>query len=155
MTDNQLALPKLRPVILECHGVPVGQGAHRVSRQGYIYETSKGHGTWRQELVSRCIEAISLDHLEMITGPVEVIATFTFPRLKGHFKTGKSAHILKDGAPLLHTKAPDLDHLQRTLGDALKIGGIIKDDSLICRWHTEKIYGDHPGAKVLVCELVP
>jgi len=149
---QERSMPTRAEIIFKCSGIPIGQGAHRVSKTGHIYEIGKGHATWRQELVSRAIEAKPHDHV-LITGAVEVVVTFIFPRLKGHYGTGKNAGVLKGGAPLAHTTSPDLDHLQRTLGDALKLAGLIKDDALICSWQATKIYGDEPGADIMITEI--
>ena len=72
-------------------------------------------------------------------GPVEVWAEFRLPRPKSVPKSRKHAQ----------TK-PDLDKLQRAIGDALapyKRPGVLRDDSRIVEWHAIKRYADdtHPA----------
>jgi len=52
-----------------------------------------------------------------------------------------------------HTKKPDLDKLTRSIMDALKQGGIYKDDAQVCDSHQVKIYSDEPGVSVTVKEI--
>lgn len=71
-------------------------------------------------------------------GPVEVWAEFRLPRPKSAPKSRKHAQ----------TK-PDLDKLQRAIGDALapyKRSGVLRDDSRIMGWSAVKRYADdaHP-----------
>lgn len=71
-------------------------------------------------------------------GPVEVWAEFRLPRPKSAPKSRKHAQ----------TK-PDLDKLQRAIGDALapyKRSGVLRDDSRIVGWSAVKRYADdaHP-----------
>lgn len=91
---------------------------------------------------------------ELIQGPVEVLATFHFQRPGYHFGTGKKASVVKLSAPTWHDKSPDLDKLQRSIGDALT-GTVIADDKQICRWTAEKRWTTRgEGAVVVVRELL-
>jgi crossover junction endodeoxyribonuclease RusA len=49
---------------------------------------------------------------------------------------------------------PDLDKLQRAVGDALKIAGTITDDARIVSWHAHKLWaiGREPGATIRIHE---
>jgi Holliday junction resolvase RusA-like endonuclease len=85
-------------------------------------------------------------------GAVKVEVLFTFPRLKSHFRTGKRAAELRDDAPLQHDKKPDLDKLVRALGDAIT-GIVVRDDSQIAVLQARKVYGEAPGARVLVTPI--
>lgn len=71
--------------------------------------------------------------------PVEVTATF-------HLKAPKR--------PMFELPAvkPDLDKLQRAIGDALG-NGILKDDSRIVHWDVWKRYGAEPGVKLTLTRL--
>ena len=54
------------------------------------------------------------------------------------------------------TVPPDLDKLQRAVGDALSINaGLIKDDAQIIEWHARKEYGDQGGVVIQVEFLEP
>lgn len=78
-------------------------------------------------------------------GPVEVWAEFRLPRPKSAPKSRKHAQM-----------KPDLDKLQRAVGDALapyKHPGVLRDDSRIVSWSAVKRYADdtHPvGVRVRV-----
>jgi Holliday junction resolvase RusA-like endonuclease len=51
---------------------------------------------------------------------------------------------------------PDLDKLIRTVGDALKVGGLIADDARICRLTADKrdVVG-WTGATIAIGQLPP
>jgi Holliday junction resolvase RusA-like endonuclease len=70
-------------------------------------------------------------------------------RPKSHYGTGKNAHVLKASAPPLPTSAPDLDKLQRSLGDALN-GVMWRDDALISTWVVTRRWAAEAGIRVLV-----
>lgn len=89
---------------------------------------------------------------ELILGPVLVTATFTFPRPKSHYRTGKNAHLLRDDAPHYKTGHPDLDKLQRAIGDSLT-GIVVRDDKQIVAWNTVKSYADLAGVEIIVSPL--
>lgn len=85
--------------------------------------------------------------------PVRVDVDFIFPRPKSHYRTGKNAHILREDAPNYHTSTPDLDKLQRAIGDALT-GSVVRDDKQIAVWSVTKTYGAKAGADITVAPLV-
>lgn len=75
------------------------------------------------------------------TGPVRILARFVLRRPKTLPKR-VTAHITK----------PDLDKLQRALGDALS-GVIYRDDSQVTQWKVEKVYtaaGEAPHVVVAI-----
>lgn len=113
---------------------PAPQGSKKHVGRGIMVESSKKVAPFREavaEAVSRALVATGDD--SQFTTAVVVWATFYLPRPK----TVKR---------LLPTVPPDLDKLQRSLGDALSINcQILADDSLIVRWHSSKLYADKPG----------
>lgn len=66
----------------------------------------------------------------LITAPVAIRVVFYFSR---------PASVPKKA--IYKRTAPDLDKLQRALGDALE-GTILKNDSVICHWSPWKLYSD-------------
>lgn len=75
----------------------------------------------------------ALRHPEI--GPyVAVTATFHMPKPK----TTKY--------PDYPAGTPDLDKLQRALGDALTESGIVKDDARIVRWHVDEVWAGGLGS---------
>lgn len=141
-------------ISFEVAGEPAGQGALRTSASGHVYETTKGHRPWRQAVIAEAREAWA--GAEPWLGAVRVDVEFIFPRPKNHFGTGRNAGICKPSAPYYHTRTPDLDHLQRSIGDALKLAGCIRDDAQIAAWRPEKHYhgqGEQVGARVTIYKL--
>lgn len=49
--------------------------------------------------------------------------------------------------------APDLDKLQRAIGDALTKSGVIKDDARIIHWCIRKVWADQPGLDIDISEI--
>lgn len=54
---------------------------------------------------------------------------------------------------------PDLDKLQRAIGDALTASGIVEDDARIVRWHVDEVWAggrdsrsDEPGVWLTISE---
>jgi len=80
-----------------------------------------------------------------LTGALAVFMTFTLPRPKSHFGTGRNAHTLKPAfLGLGHTSKPDVLKLARAAEDALT-GICWFDDSQTAYLCLSKIYGDTPG----------
>lgn len=147
-----LAYDVLDSVAFTVHGVPQPQGSiRRAANHAGAYESNKALAPWRQDLVEAAMGA--WQDRPRYLGPVEVVVTFAFPRLRSHYGTGRNAGVLKASAPMAHTTKPDTDHLQRAVGDALTFAGVIRDDSQICSWCASKVYGDHPGAHVVIRPL--
>jgi len=68
-------------------------------------------------------------------------------RPKGHYRTGRNSHLLRDSAPLYPAGVPDLDKLCRAVLDGLTMGGAWKDDSQVINLHAVKKYGV-PGCRI-------
>lgn len=79
--------------------------------------------------------------------PLEMLLTFCFSRPRAHYRTGRYAHLLKDSAPVWHTKIPDADNLIKFVCDSLN-GVFWRDDSVICSVNAEKLYGEAPYTHV-------
>lgn len=119
-------------------GDPAPQGSKNVYN-GRLVEASKKLKPWRAAVADAVFRTfVATGDESQFTEPVVVRATFYLPR-KATVKR------------LLPSVPPDLDKLQRSLGDALSIDAkVIKDDSLIVRWETSKVYADHQDAGVRV-----
>lgn len=128
-------------------GLPVPQGSKSVNRAtGFMYEANKQLMPWRQEVIAQAHRARG--DQPTILGPVQVTMTFTFPRPKGHFGTGRNAGVLKPGAPDAHASKPDLDKCTRAVLDAVTIAGVWRDDAQACHLQCRKAYGAQPGVEV-------
>ena len=76
------------------------------------------------------------------------------PRPKGHYGTGKNAGKVKASSPIFHTVKPDLDKLERGVGD-----GIAQicygDDAVIVRMTGCKFYSETPGVSITYRKAEP
>jgi len=91
---------------------------------------------WRKTIA----DAVRAEGHEPIGPYVAVAALFQMPKPK----TTKY--------PLYPAGTPDLDKLQRALGDALTQSGIVEDDARIVRWEVDEVWAggldshsDEPG----------
>lgn len=118
-------------------GVPRPQGSKNAYRRGtrvVMVEANKHLPEWRQAVY----EALSASGLKF-EGAVMVMTTFYLPRPK----TNKR---------LYATTKPDVDKLQRAIGDSLTKAGTIVDDSYIVTWNAAKAYADgvNPGVRIII-----
>ena len=140
---------------IEVRGQPAPQGSKRPVRLGNgkigMAESSKAVGPWREAV--RAETQRSMNGSGPLAGPVRVSLAFFTPRPKGHFRTGRFAAILRDGAPGRPAGRPDLDKLARAVLDGLTAGGAWKDDSQVVVLVAEKLYRPMPGCMITVTEL--
>jgi len=133
-----------RTIVLVVPGVPAPQG----SKNPWGGEANPNVKAWRATVA----EHARKNGTAVVDGPVVVSATFVFPRPKKHFRTGKNAHLMRDDAPSWYSAKPDLDKLQRAIGDALT-GVVVRDDSQIVFWKARKRYGSWARAEIRVMPL--
>lgn len=150
MTDALIAPLKIEFVI---PGTPQQQGSKIVSRYGGMYDANKKLAPWRQEGIAAAQAAY---HGPKIATPVRVYAAFWFARPASHYGTGRNAGKLKPGAPRYFSNAPDLDKLQRALGDVLEQSGLLQNDKLIVEWLNPGKYwtagAPHTDVEILAAE---
>lgn len=143
-------------VFVEVVGQPAGQGSKRHVGGGRMIEQSKRVAPWREAVTNAACDAIAGDRIFFpITEPVTVTVTFWFPRPKLHYRTGKSAHLLREEAPYWHAKTPDIDKTLRATLDALTLAGVWRDDAQVADVRARKLYADHrespvPGATIRI-----
>lgn len=118
-------------------GIPRPQGSKNAYKRGsrvVMVEANKHLPEWRQAVY----EALMASG-KQFDGAVTVMATFYIPRPK----TNKR---------LYATTKPDVDKLQRAIGDCLTKAGTIVDDSYIVTWNAAKAYADgvNPGVRIIV-----
>lgn len=137
-------------------GLPAPQGSKRHVGRGVMIESSKGVKPWRQDVAAAAAQAIAMaSHFKAFATPVKVRATFTFPRPKSHYGTGRNANILKPNAPHYVGKKPDIDKVLRSTFDALSTAGVWRDDDLAVDVKAVKVYGPQAGAHLHIEELQP
>lgn len=138
-------------------GIPAPQG----SKRGFynkqlgrvqMVESSKKVRPWRQDVAAAAAQAIDAAGWEHRGLPVRVTVDFYLPRTKGHYGTGRNAHLLRDGAPQWPAVKPDIDKTARSTFDALGTAGCFADDSRIVETRLSKRYADRnrPGARIIV-----
>ena len=106
---------------------------------------------WRTVVSYWCKRKWPADQAAGTGQPVGVEITFTLPRPKGHYGTGRNAHQLKDRyagtLPVGHSTG-DTDKLLRLILDALQDAEVLPDDCAVIETVARKTYVDGP-------ELVP
>ena len=80
-------------------------------------------------------------------GPLKIQLEFYFARPKNHFRTGKYSGQLKDSAPLIHMKMPDIDNLAKFILDAMN-GYFYEDDRQVVELSCHKEYTNEHHNKV-------
>lgn len=139
------------------HDLPAPQGSKRHVGNGVMIESSARVKPWREAVKHAALGALDYGRIPALMGPVVVAVTFTLPRPKGHYRTGRNAHLLRDAAPSWPSGKPDLDKLLRSTLDALVSAAVMGDDALVVHVNTTKTYPGgcidalpHPGAVIHV-----
>lgn len=89
---------------------------------------------WMGEVKSVAYAAMQEQGLiKLIDAPISIDVVFYFKRPESHFGTGRNRSLVKPSSPKHHVQSPDLDKLQRCLGDSLT-GVVYTDDKLIWKW---------------------
>ena len=138
----------MNEIVIDAIGIPAPVGSKVRMPNGAIIEGGKGGAARRasQEAWKAALGRAIDDHLRVhpmapLTGPVSVHGAFLFPLPAS------------DPYRTLHVGFPDLDKIQRLVGDLLKASGIVRDDSIIYRWDVEKVYARgnaHPGCRLII-----
>lgn len=145
--------------VIRVVGTPAPQGSKKgfaISKKGTggkrvytgkvaMVESSKAVKPWRED-----VRAAALASRVRVAGAVTVDLAFYLARPKGHYRTGKNAHLLRDSAPKYPTTQPDIDKLVRSTLDALTSAGTYTDDSTVVDLLVAKRYADEclPGAVI-------
>lgn len=128
-------------LVIEALGMPAPQGSKRYVGNGIMIENSPRVKPWREDVKQAALYALYANpEWDRELAQVFMHVVFTLPRPKGHYRTGKFAALLRDGAPVLHSSKPDLDKLLRSTCDALTTAGVYADDSRIVQVFAQKAY---------------
>ena len=120
------------------YGNPRPQGSKRHVGNNRFIEASAGLKDWREAVARSIFERQAETSFVRFEEPVIVTAVFLM---------AKPASVKR----LWPSVAPDLDKLQRGLGDAMSINSeLLADDSLIVEWRATKLYAPAHEAGVLV-----
>lgn len=135
------------------YGLPAPQGSKR-----YVGQSKGGHAilvesagervhSWRDDVKHAALRALDgSPYWDRTCRIVTAEFTFVMPRPRHHYRTGANSHLLRDGAPHLHTHKPDIDKLLRSTADALTAAGVYPDDCCLARVSMVKVYADNTGA---------
>ncbi len=133
-------------------GVPAPQGSKRYVGNGVMVECSAKVKPWREAVKWAALREGQLTL--PADAPLRVELMFVLPRPRGHYRTGKNAHLLRDAAPRRPAAKPDIDKLIRSTFDAMSDARVWRDDSLVATVLALKVYeapGRPVGARVSVC----
>lgn len=133
-----------------------GRGADRVfTGRTAMEESSKKVKPWRAEVVKAAKSAARACGLVTFDGPLVADVVFSFARPKGHFRTGRNAHLLRDAAPTHHTVYPDVSKILRSTEDALTDAGVWADDARVVEYgRLAKVYANSPDPDALTASGV-
>lgn len=129
-------------------GIPKGQPRSRAfSRGGHasVYDPGTAEN-WKSQVAVAGKEKRPKMPIE---GPVSLTLTFSFPRPKKHYGTGKKASTLRLDAPRTHLGKPDADNLAKAVMDAMTELQFWKDDGQVWSLMVQKIYAaSRPGCHI-------
>lgn len=86
-----------------------------------------------------------------IEGAISMSVEYYFDRPKGHYGTGRNSGKLKESAPKVHIKMPDIDNCLKFIMDALQSSKrFFNNDSQINEIYGKRNYTDNPRTEVLI-----
>jgi len=139
---------------IRVNGTPQQQGsktAFVIGKRAIMKDANeKALKPWRDQVANAAGE--EWGDAPLLTGPVKISVIFGFPRPKSHYGTGKNAHTVKASAPHFKTSTPDLDKLQRAIGDALT-GKVFRDDAQVVVWDVLKVYASAGYCDIIIIDL--
>ena len=130
-----------RSLRIVAHGNPAAQGSKKHVGNGRMVEMSKKLPGWRADVEAAARLAagpawVPINAAVSITGEI---------RLR---KPGMTKYLDHPAG------APDLDKLQRAIGDALTLSRVIADDARIIHWNIRKVWAENvPGMDITIQEI--
>jgi crossover junction endodeoxyribonuclease RusA len=120
-------------LVVTAYGKPAMQGSKRHVGRGIMVESSSRTRPWRENVRTAVRAEIDATGWHRLTGPVEVAAVFFFDRPRSHYRTGRNADQLRDGAPEwpANRASGDVDKQLRLLFDAAVDAGALADDAQV------------------------
>jgi crossover junction endodeoxyribonuclease RusA len=132
-------------------GEPQPKGSMKHGRGKKLVNDNPRTAPWMLEVAMRAREAMA--GRPAFDGACRVDITYYLSRPNSHFT---AAGALRDDAPTLCKVKPDRDKLNRAIGDALKMGGVLTDDSRDATGRSSKVWaaaGQEPGVIIIVEEV--
>jgi Holliday junction resolvase RusA-like endonuclease len=133
------------------NGRPAPQGSKRHVGNGRMVESSKAVGPWREAVRAETQRQDWQPGRWLPDGAVALRLAFSLPRPKGHYRTGRNAHLLRGSAPARPAGRPDVDKLARAVLDGLTEGGAFADDAQVVDLDVSKHWcepGETPGVVI-------
>ena len=131
-------------------GDPKPQKRHRHVKMGNFTRTYDPSSADKKNFLS--IVQNNAPH-EPFSCPLAVSLRFYFSRPKGHYKSGKNSHLLKDNVPIHHISRPDVDNLTKFVMDAMnKV--YWRDDSIIAECTITKRYDNNPRTEISISKIL-
>ena len=133
--------------VITIPGQPKTKGSMKcIGRRGKqahtLIEDHKSSGPWREHVVGWL--AKRGDVVAVPGQPLGAEVTFTLPRPRSHYGTGRNEHVLKASAPAypVTQNTGDVDKLARLILDALQDGprAVIPDDAAVIDLTARKRY---------------
>jgi len=112
---------------------------NKASGKAIVVDDAKGSRPWKQEVAGAALDACAGEPI-LLDGPLVLVARFYLQRPKGHYRTGRNAHLLRDAAPGYPVGKPDTTKLLRAVEDALT-GIAWRDDAQVVYQVASKHYG--------------
>lgn len=130
---------------------PAGSKTAGVSKSGklFVRDSSKGSYEWKKNVAREAAAAMA--RAPLFAGALEASFTFYVPRPKGHYGTGKNAHVLKASAPDHPTTKPDVLKLARAVEDGMT-GVVYRDDAQIVTEKIRKVYGEPARVEIEIID---
>lgn len=143
--------PELRTVTFTVPGVAQPAGSKRAfNRKGggrpIVTDDNPRAKPWQAAVAAAAAEKMTG---ELLDGPLELHVYFHLTRPKGHFRTGKKAHLVRDTAPIYPTVRPDITKMLRAVEDALT-GVVWRDDAQVVHQVAAKRYAPRAETTVTV-----
>ncbi len=138
------------------YGTPLAQKRHRHFSRGkftQVYDPSKHDKTDFQKVLLQVKSENNLT--KPLEGALSMKIVFSFERPKSHYRTGKYSGMVKESAPIEHTKKPDLDNLAKFVMDSMN-KMIFNDDSQVSSLLLIKKYaedGEEANTEIRLIEI--
>jgi Holliday junction resolvase RusA-like endonuclease len=113
-----------------------------------VTDDAKKSRPWKQQVAGTAAEIST----QLLQGPLMLEVTFVLARPKGHYRTGRNAHLVRDSAPPYPTVKPDATKLLRAVEDALT-GIVWRDDAQVVTQVARKRYGSPERVEIRIDEL--
>lgn len=124
----------------------------RTHFRSIVTDNNRKGKAWRKEIAKHAPKI-----RQPLQGPLALSLTFYLPRPKGHYRSGKYSHLLKDFSPIHPITKPDATKLLRCAEDALAIdANLMDDDAQIVDQLVRKRYAakeQQPGVSIVIEQI--